>query len=97
MKLTEADVRHVATLSGLALSEAEVGRMVGEISAILDYVEGLSAVDTSQAEEGERTERPTPLAEDRVRPSLPRDRALANAPDRSGPFFQVPRILEEGR
>jgi aspartyl-tRNA(Asn)/glutamyl-tRNA(Gln) amidotransferase subunit C len=97
VKLTEADVRHVATLSGLALSEAEVSRMVGEISAILDYVEGLSAVESAHVQEEGAEAPPTPLSADLVVPSLTADRALASAPDRAGNFFRVPRILEEGR
>lgn len=94
--MSETDVKHVATLAGLALSEAEVGRMVGEISEILDYVAALSAVDVSLEDES-LSDLPTRLAPDVALSSLSPDRALANAPDRSGDFFQVPRILEEGR
>lgn len=97
MNLSKSDVLHVARLSALALSEAEVDRIAGELSAILNYVEGLSSVDLSgiPAEEGSLL--PTALAEDLPVQSLSTDWALAGAPDRSGPFFQVPRILEEGR
>jgi aspartyl-tRNA(Asn)/glutamyl-tRNA(Gln) amidotransferase subunit C len=97
VKLSETEVIHVATLAGLALSKEEVGRMVHEISAILDYVEGLAGVDTKGLEESLISQSPTVLASDEIIPSLPVDRALANAPDRAGSFFQVPRILEEGR
>ena len=96
MKLSDKEVRHVATLAGLALSEIEVYRMVGEISEILDYVEALAAVEVP-SEEASGESLPTLLAPDVAIPSLARDRALSNAPDRSGNFFQVPRILEEGR
>lgn len=97
MNLSRSDVLHVARLSALALSEAEVARMTYELSAILNYVEGLSTVDISGvAEEGESLS-PTPLASDTPAPSLSTEGALAGVPDRSGAFFQVPRILEEGR
>ena len=97
MNLSRSDVLHVARLSALALSEAEVARMTYELSAILNYVEGLSTVDISGvAEEGESLS-PTPLSPDTPAPSLSTERALAGVPDRSGAFFQVPRILEEGR
>lgn len=94
MKLSEMDVVHVAKLAGLALTEEEVRRMVGQISGILDYVEGLPA---APAEEEKPEDLATRLAPDLVSPSLPLERALENAPHRSGSFFSVPRILEEGR
>jgi len=95
--LSKADVLHVARLSALALTEAEAERMTGELSAILNYVEGLSAVDISDKTLEEVSLSPTLLAPDVPVPSLSPDVALAGAPDRSGSFFQVPRILEEGR
>ncbi len=97
MILSKADVLHVARLSALALTEAEAERMTGELSAILNYVEGLSAVDISDKTLEEVSLSPTLLAPDVPVPSLSPDVALAGAPDRSGSFFQVPRILEEGR
>lgn len=97
MNLSKSDVLHVARLSALALSEAEVARISGELSAILNYVEGLSTVDLSSLPKEDERLSPTLLAEDRPAPSLRTDWALSGAPDRSGPFFQVPRILEEGR
>ena len=96
MKLSESDVVHVATLAGLSLSPREVERMAGEISGILDYIEALASVRTPEGH-GDDPGPPTCLAPDLVAPSLSPDRALENAPDRSGQFFQVPRILEEGR
>ena len=97
MNLSRTDVLHVARLSALALSEAEVARMTGELSAIINYVEGLSAVDLSgESREGDLL-LPTALAPDSPVPSLSTEGALAGAPDRSGAFFKVPRIIEEGR
>jgi aspartyl-tRNA(Asn)/glutamyl-tRNA(Gln) amidotransferase subunit C len=97
LNLSKADVLHVARLSALALTEAEADRMTGEISAILNYVEGLSVVDIPDESQDGAALSPTLLATDTPSPSLSPEGALAGAPDRSGSFFRVPRILEEGR
>ncbi len=97
MNLSKADVLHVARLSALALTEAEADRMTGEISAILNYVEGLSVVDISEPGQDGAALSPTLLATDTPAPSLSTEVALAGAPDHFGSFFRVPRILEEGR
>jgi aspartyl-tRNA(Asn)/glutamyl-tRNA(Gln) amidotransferase subunit C len=95
MKLTREQVHHVATLAHLALTPEEEGKMQEQLSAILDAVETLRELDTSAVE-------PTSHAanavggwrEDKVQPSLPVEKALANAPARVGTSFAVPRILE---
>ena len=95
MRLTREEVRHVATLAHLALSPEEEAKMQEQLSAILEAVETLRELDTSSVE-------PTSHAanavggwrEDRVQPSLPVQKALANAPARVGSSFAVPRILE---
>ncbi len=95
-KIDQALVRKVAKLSRLELTEAEVEEFTGQLSAILDYVEKMKELDTTNVE---------PLAhclpisnvfrEDVVKESLGTERTLANAPQRDGPFFKVPKILEE--
>jgi aspartyl-tRNA(Asn)/glutamyl-tRNA(Gln) amidotransferase subunit C len=95
MKLSREQVRHVATLAHLALTEEEEARMLEQLSAILEAMETLRELDTSSVE-------PTSHAaaevggwrEDAVRPSLPPEKALGNAPARVGTSFAVPRILE---
>jgi aspartyl-tRNA(Asn)/glutamyl-tRNA(Gln) amidotransferase subunit C len=90
------DVEHVARLARLALGEAEVERMRAELSAILQYVAKLQELDVSGVAP---TSHAVPLVdvmrEDEVRPCLPRDAALANAPDPAGDLFRVPRIIED--
>jgi aspartyl-tRNA(Asn)/glutamyl-tRNA(Gln) amidotransferase subunit C len=94
--ISREDVEHVARLSRLALSEAEVERMREQLSGILAYIDQLRAVDTAGVEP---TSHAVPLVnvmrDDDTRPCLPQDAALANAPDRSGGFFRVPRIIED--
>ena len=84
-------VLHVAKLARLRLSEEEVERMSHELSSILEHVERINELDldgvepTSHVIDVENVLRP-----DEPRPSLPRERALENAPDASDQGFRVP-------
>ena len=90
------DVEHVARLARLALTDAELERMREQLNGILAYIEKLNELDTNDVEP---TSHAVPLTnimrEDEPRPSFPRDEMLANAPDRHGDFFRVPKIIEE--
>jgi aspartyl-tRNA(Asn)/glutamyl-tRNA(Gln) amidotransferase subunit C len=94
--ISREDVEHVARLSRLALSEAEIERMREQLSGILAYIDKLRALDTAGVEP---TSHAVPMVnvmrEDAKRPCLTQDEALANAPDRSEAFFRVPRIIED--
>jgi aspartyl-tRNA(Asn)/glutamyl-tRNA(Gln) amidotransferase subunit C len=89
------DVEHVARLARLALTDAELEKMREQLNRILAYIEKLNALDTQGVEP---TSHAVPMVnvmrDDEERPCLPRDEALANAPDRAGEFFRVPRIIE---
>ncbi|HEU5190164.1 MAG TPA: Asp-tRNA(Asn)/Glu-tRNA(Gln) amidotransferase subunit GatC [Methylomirabilota bacterium] len=95
-RISPEDVRHVARLARLALSDDELERMRAEMSAILDYMDKLRSLDTTGVEP---TSHAVPLRnvmrEDEPVPSSPLDDMLANAPDRDGDTFRVPRIIEE--
>lgn len=90
------NVEHVARLARLALSDAEIDTMRGQLDGILAYIETLNALDTADVEP---TSHAVPLVnvmrDDEPRPCLPRDEALQNAPDRAGEMFRVPRIIED--
>ena len=90
------DVEHVARLARLALTDAEIERMREQLNGILAYIEKLNELDTTAVEP---TSHAVPLVnvmrEDEEGPCLPCDEALANAPDRVGEFFRVPRIIED--
>ncbi|MEA2594405.1 MAG: aspartyl-tRNA(Asn)/glutamyl-tRNA(Gln) amidotransferase subunit [Thermomicrobiales bacterium] len=90
MRLTIADVEHVAALARLGLTEAEKERMRDQLSSILGHIEALGEIDTAAIPP---TAQVVPLTnvmrEDQVRPSLPVEHVLANAPRRSGNFFEV--------
>jgi aspartyl-tRNA(Asn)/glutamyl-tRNA(Gln) amidotransferase subunit C len=94
--ISRQDVEHVARLSRLALDDVELERMREQLSGILAYIDKLRALDTAAVEP---TSHAVPLVnvmrDDINRACLPQDEALANAPERSGEFFRVPRIIEE--
>ncbi len=95
-KIDQQQVRKVAKLSRLQLSEAEIEEFTGQLSAILEYMEKLNELDTSSVE---------PLAHclpisnvfraDEVKEPLGTEKTLANAPQRDGSFFKVPKILDD--
>jgi len=95
-RITRADVEHVAQLARLALTEAEVTALTGELAAILEHAAQVSALDTEGVEP---TAHPLPLVNvarpDEVRPGLDRDEVLASAPAVEDDRFRVPRILGE--
>jgi len=94
--ISRDDVAHVARLARLALTDAELERMREQLNAILAHIDALRAVDTTGVEP---TSHAVPqfdvMRDDEPRPCFPREDMLANAPDRAGDFFRVPRIIEE--
>ena len=95
-KITMQEVERVARLARLTLSDAEKERMRRELDGILSYIDKLRALDTEGVPP---TSHAVPMTnvmrEDEPVPSLPQEDMLANAPDRNGEFFRVPRIIEE--
>lgn len=93
-KLSQDDVRHVAVLARLSLDEAHLTLMTAQLESILGYIEKISEVDTAGVEPmAHALPLYNVLREDVVEPSLTTEQVLANAPDRDGPFFRVPKIL----
>ena len=92
----QSSAEQVARLARLELGEDEKTQMTAQLDAILGYMETLNALDTSGVEP---TTTVIPMVsvmrDDVVRPSLDREEALANAPDREGAYFRVPRIIED--
>jgi aspartyl-tRNA(Asn)/glutamyl-tRNA(Gln) amidotransferase subunit C len=84
-------VLHVARLARLRLSDEEVESMTGELSTVLDHIEKISELDLDGVEPTAHVvELENVLREDTPRPSLPRDKALEQAPDSDGTGFRVP-------
>lgn len=94
--LSDADVRHVARLARLGLTDEEVASLRGQLSDILAYAEQVQEVATPDVPP---TSHPYPLANvlraDEPRPSLPPEEALSTAPQPEDGRFQVPRIVGE--
>ena len=91
MAITREDVLHVAKLARLELREDEVPRFQEQLSAILEAVSKVSELDLADVPPmSHPLDVVNVLAEDEPRPSLPLEDALANAPEREGPFFAVP-------
>jgi aspartyl-tRNA(Asn)/glutamyl-tRNA(Gln) amidotransferase subunit C len=89
--IDRAQVLHVARLARLRLSEEEVDRMAGEMSTILEHVETMNELDLEGIEPTTHVvELQNVLREDVPRDSLPRERALEQAPDAADGGFRVP-------
>jgi len=95
-KIDKSQVKKVAKLARLELSEAEIEEFAGQLNAIIDYVERMNKLNTEGVE---------PMAhclpvsnvfrDDIIKESLGTEKTLANAPQQDGQFFKVPKILEE--
>jgi aspartyl-tRNA(Asn)/glutamyl-tRNA(Gln) amidotransferase subunit C len=94
--LSDDEVRHVASLARLALSDDEVHALAPQLSAILDYAEQVGAVAAADVPP---TTHPFALTNvtrpDEPRPSMPREDVLAMAPEVEAHRFGVPRIVAE--
>ena len=94
--LTEEEVRHVAMLARLGLSEEEVEMMRVQLPEVLTYVAMLEKVDTSTVEPtAQIISHLNVTRPDEPRPSWPVQDILSNAPASEGDFFRVPAVMEE--
>ena len=94
--LSRSDVEHVAHLARLGLTDEELGRLEGQLNHILEQYEILTELSTDGiAPTAQTIELENILRDDVVRPSLPVEAVLANAPARDGDFIVVPAILDE--
>jgi aspartyl-tRNA(Asn)/glutamyl-tRNA(Gln) amidotransferase subunit C len=95
VKVSLADIRHVAMLARLELSPEEEAAMTTTLDAILTYVDQLSAVDTAGIEPTAHIlDLATPWRDDEVVNQPDTEALLRNAPARDGNFFRVPKIIE---
>lgn len=94
MVITIKDVEYVAKLAKLELKPEEKPAYTEKLNAILDYMVKLEELNTKEVPP---TTHVLPLnnvfREDELRPCLPREKALQNAPDQNDGYFRVPRIL----
>ncbi len=96
MGITRENVEYVAMLSRIRLAPGETERFTEQLARILDYVNQLEELDTTDVEPMSH-----PLAvanvfrHDEARPGLPPDEAVGNAPESKAHFFKVPRVIDE--
>ena len=98
MKITEKDVRYVADLANLKLTDTEIGRLAKDLDEILTHMDALNELDTSNVEpmaqvlfEGAET---ATLREDQERQRLTNEAALAGAPLAGNGYYKVPKVIE---
>jgi aspartyl-tRNA(Asn)/glutamyl-tRNA(Gln) amidotransferase subunit C len=95
MSVDTKQVRHIAKLARIAMSDGEVEALVPELNAIIGWVEQLSAVDTDGVEPLTAViDLKLRLREDKVTDGNVRDAVLANAPEAEHGFFAVPKVIE---
>ncbi len=95
MPVTLDDVDKVASLSRLSFSDDERRRLVDDLNRILEYMDQLNELDTENVE-------PTAhvllmsnvFREDAEKPSMPKEKLLANAPSQEKGYFKVPQVIE---
>ncbi len=95
-QFSSQQVRHLASLVRIELTEAEVEEFRSELAGILAHIDALAEIDTNGVPP---TNNGADLlnveAEDISRPSMPRDDALANAPRREDDYFRVHAVLDQ--
>ena len=95
MALDKDTVANIAKLARIRITGPEMETLAGELSHILGWIEQLQEVDTSSAAPMTSvTEMDWPKREDIVNDGDYADRVLANAPDRLGKFYTVPKVVE---
>jgi aspartyl-tRNA(Asn)/glutamyl-tRNA(Gln) amidotransferase subunit C len=98
VKITEKEVRYMADLANLSLSDAEVQKLRADLDEILGHVARLNEIDTTGIEPMAQVVYAAgdmvTLRADRERPPLGADAALANAPLSGAGYFKVPKVIE---
>ncbi|HLJ15921.1 MAG TPA: Asp-tRNA(Asn)/Glu-tRNA(Gln) amidotransferase subunit GatC [Bryobacteraceae bacterium] len=98
MKITEQEVRYVADLANLRLTDEETARMARDLDEILTHMDKLNELDTATVEPMSQVlydaEETATLRPDRERATLSNDDAVRNAPAAGGGYFKVPRVIE---
>jgi len=95
LSLTPEEVKHIARLARVGLSDDEVARFQVQLSQILDYFERLREVDTEKLPPTAHTlAMHNVMRDDEPQPSFGKEEVLANAPQREDDLFRVRAILE---
>jgi aspartyl-tRNA(Asn)/glutamyl-tRNA(Gln) amidotransferase subunit C len=94
--VTIKDVEHVASLARLSFTKEEKEKLTEQLNTVLRYMEQLNELDTSTVPPlSHVVDLRNVFRPDEVKPGLPREEALRNAPSRTEKFFRVPKVLGE--
>ncbi len=95
MTISEEEVRHIASLAKLKLSDEEVRKFSVELGQIADFVETLKEVDVSEVSPTAFiVDKTNVLREDELKPSFDRELILKNAPSKDAGCISVPKVVE---
>ena len=95
MSVTKKDVEHIAKLARLEFNDEEINDYTQQLNKILEYVDKLNELDTENVEPlSHPVEGSNVFRDDELKPSVSRDDALANAPDKTDEFFKVPKVIK---
>jgi len=95
MKISKAEVTHVAKLARLFFSEKEMELFTEQLNQILLYMEKLNELDTTEVEPTYHAlDLTNVFREDKVKPSLDTEKILANGPQADKDMFVVPRVIK---
>jgi len=98
VKITEKEVRYVADLANLQLTDPEIGRLSKDLDEILTHIDTLNELDTSNVQPMAQVlydaDETATLREDTVRPPFDNATALFNAPLAGAGYFKVPKVIE---
>ncbi len=96
MAVTKKDVEYIANLARLSFNDEELENFTHELNEILSYVDKLNELDTGNVEPLSHTvENKNVFRTDEVKPSIDREEALKNAPERTDEFFVVPKVINQ--
>ncbi len=94
MSVTLKDLDKIAHLARLSLKEEEKEKFLGQVNQILQYMEKLNEVDTNGVEPlSHSMDLINVMRDDEKKESLPQQKALENAPQKSDEFFRVPKVV----
>ena len=96
MSVTRKEVEHIAQLAQPRFKNEELENFTSQLNEILNYVDKLNELDTENVEPlSHPVEEFNKFRDDELKPSIEREEALKNAPDRTDEFFKVPKVINK--
>ncbi len=94
MSVSRKDVEHIAELARLKFNDEELDSFTNQLNEILTYVDKLNELDTENVEPlSHPVENSNVFRDDKIKPSVPKEEALINAPEKDENFFKVPKVI----